>query len=161
MDPLLPFPRSYPFINSSKHTYLLISFQDMIFRKMRFPNLICFSITLHSISFRTFEIRSISTMNSYSQFSQSGRIQTIHLSQEFPSKVDCSLLEVISEWPITKHLKECVMIHILAHIIEIVMLASRTNTFLRIACSSKLCQRTCWVNLRVRSDFAIEPVPKR
>lgn len=41
-------------------------------------------------------------------------------------------LEIIAERPVAEHLKECVMVYILAHIIQVVVFAPSTDALLRV-----------------------------
>ena len=65
------------------------------------------------------------------------RIETIHLGEQFPRKVDSALLEVVAERPVAEHL---------------IVLASSTNALLRVAGSLQLGKRTGGVDLGVRGD---------
>lgn len=47
-------------------------------------------------------------------------------SEQFPSISNGLLLEVVPKGPVAQHFKEGVVVHILAHIIQIVVLASST-----------------------------------
>ena len=80
-------------------------------------------------------------------------IETVHLGEKLPSKVDGALLEVVAEGPVAEHLEEGVVVDVLADIVEIVVLASGTNALLRVARSLQLGKRTGGVDLGVRGDF--------
>ena len=80
------------------------------------------------------------------------RIETVHLGEQFPRKVDSSLLEVVTERPVAEHLKEGVVVDVLADIVQIIVLASSTNALLRVAGSFQLRRRTGGVDLGVRGD---------
>mmetsp|Transcript_27860 Transcript_27860/g.39194 ORF Transcript_27860/g.39194 Transcript_27860/m.39194 type:complete len:247 (-) Transcript_27860:245-985(-) len=60
------------------------------------------------------------------------------LSKAFPCHLNSTLLEVSTEGPVTKHLKEGVMVHIFSDIIKIIVLSTGTDTFLRIDGAGKL-----------------------
>mmetsp|Transcript_7113 Transcript_7113/g.14857 ORF Transcript_7113/g.14857 Transcript_7113/m.14857 type:complete len:207 (+) Transcript_7113:2295-2915(+) len=49
-----------------------------------------------------------------------------------PGEFDGILFEVVSEGPVPKHLKESMMINILSDIVQIIVLSTCTNAFLRI-----------------------------
>ena len=80
------------------------------------------------------------------------RIETVHLGEQFPRKVDSALLEVVAEGPVAEHLEEGVVVDVLADIVQISVLASSTNALLRVAGSLQLGKRTGGVDLGVRGD---------
>ena len=55
--------------------------------------------------------------------------------ETLPGHADGLFLEVVPEGPITQHLEEGVVVQVLAHIIQIIMLASGSYTFLGVASS--------------------------
>jgi hypothetical protein len=55
-------------------------------------------------------------------------------------------LKEVSKAPVSKHLKEGVMVGIFAHIIQVVVLAPSTDTLLRVDNSSQLSKVTAWIN---------------
>ena len=55
-----------------------------------------------------------------------------NLRQQLKRPPDRFLFEVITKGPVTKHLKECVVVGVLANIIKIVVLSSSADTFLRV-----------------------------
>ena len=75
---------------------------------------------------------------------QSVRIQSIDLRQQLPRVSDGFLLEVVSERPISKHLKERVMVAVLTYVVQIVVLTTRTDTFLRVDGAFQLCKVGVW-----------------
>lgn len=48
---------------------------------------------------------------------QAGRVQFVDLSQQLPGPRDGLLLEVVPKRPVAQHLKEGVVVHVLAHIV--------------------------------------------
>src|ERR1700712_253386 len=63
---------------------------------------------------------------------QSIRTQTVDFCKKLPSVSNSLLFEVIAETPIAQHLKEGMMVAVFANIVEVVVLAPGTNTFLGI-----------------------------
>ena len=53
-----------------------------------------------------------------------------YLRQVFPSPVNSFVLEVIPEGPVPKHLKHRVVVRIMAHLLEVVVLATDAKTLL-------------------------------
>lgn len=62
----------------------------------------------------------------------------VHLSEKGPSPVDSFFLEIISEAPIAKHLKESVMILVFAHVLEVVVFAPSSNALLSVHHATQL-----------------------
>lgn len=58
-----------------------------------------------------------------------------------------SYLEVVSKGPVPQHLKEGMMVHISAHILQVIVFSSSSNTFLTVDNSAVRSHRTA----RVRS----------
>mmetsp|Transcript_30041 Transcript_30041/g.68240 ORF Transcript_30041/g.68240 Transcript_30041/m.68240 type:complete len:689 (-) Transcript_30041:287-2353(-) len=80
------------------------------------------------------------------------RVQTIgvdlvDLGQQLPCPADGLLLEVIAEGPIPQHLEKGVVVHILAHIFQVVVLATRPDALLRVRCSLELRKWVAGVDL--------------
>ena len=46
-------------------------------------------------------------------------------------------LKIVSKWPVSQHLKESVMIHVFADIIQVIVLATCTNTLLSVGGSDQ------------------------
>lgn len=67
--------------------------------------------------------------------------QPVHLGEKLPRPCNSILLEICCEAPIAKHLKEGVVVYILAHIIKVIMLASSTDTLLRVHSSLEIGER--------------------
>ena len=59
-------------------------------------------------------------------------VQTEIHSQTLPGPGDCLLLEVVTKTPVTQHLKEGVMIHILSYVLKIVVFTTGTNALLTV-----------------------------
>mmetsp|Transcript_100547 Transcript_100547/g.259697 ORF Transcript_100547/g.259697 Transcript_100547/m.259697 type:complete len:349 (-) Transcript_100547:51-1097(-) len=78
---------------------------------------------------------------------QSVRVHVVHLRQQLPRPLDRVLFEVVAEGPVAKHLKEGVMVHILANVLKVVVLATSTNALLRVRRSLQLRERMARVNL--------------
>ena len=55
-------------------------------------------------------------------------------------------LEEVSKGPVSQHLKEGVVISILANVVQVIMFAPSTDTLLRIDNSSQFSKVTAWVN---------------
>lgn len=71
----------------------------------------------------------------------------VNLCQQLPSP-SCNgfFFKVITKRPIAKHIKECVVIRILIHIIKVNMFATSTNEFLCITCPLQVPHFASWVH---------------
>mmetsp|Transcript_13571 Transcript_13571/g.37041 ORF Transcript_13571/g.37041 Transcript_13571/m.37041 type:complete len:263 (+) Transcript_13571:2054-2842(+) len=74
-------------------------------------------------------------------------VQVVHLGQQFPSPIDRLLLEVVAKRPIAKHLKKSVVVNVLADILEVVVLATCSDAFLRVCGALQLCKGMAGVDL--------------
>lgn len=54
-------------------------------------------------------------------------------------------LEIVPKGPISKHLKEGVVVNILSHIIQVIVLSSSSYALLGISCPDEMSQITVWV----------------
>ena len=72
--------------------------------------------------------------------------KTINTRQKLPSPRDRFLLKIRSKAPISKHLEKCVVINIFSYVIKIIVLASSTDTLLRVCSTLERCKRTLWIN---------------
>ena len=54
-------------------------------------------------------------------------VQLVDTGQQLPRPVDGFLLEVIAERPVAQHFKEGVMVHVLADIVQVVVLPARPD----------------------------------
>ena len=77
-------------------------------------------ITLKAFSRSPFEDRHIEALG--------GEVE--YLRQIFPGPVNSFVLEVIPEGPVPKHLKHRVVVRIMAHLLEVVVLATDAKTLL-------------------------------
>mmetsp|Transcript_18016 Transcript_18016/g.57622 ORF Transcript_18016/g.57622 Transcript_18016/m.57622 type:complete len:812 (+) Transcript_18016:860-3295(+) len=73
--------------------------------------------------------------------------QTIHVGQQVPRPRDRLALEVVPERPVAQHLEERVVVHVLAHVVQVVVLAASADALLRVARATKPSQRTARVHL--------------
>mmetsp|Transcript_136892 Transcript_136892/g.425291 ORF Transcript_136892/g.425291 Transcript_136892/m.425291 type:complete len:213 (+) Transcript_136892:2805-3443(+) len=78
---------------------------------------------------------------------QAGRVNLVDLGQQLPSPADGLLLEVIAEGPVPQHLEEGMMVHILAHILQVIVLPTRTDALLGIHGALQLGEGVAWVDL--------------
>ncbi|KAI7360092.1 Alanine--tRNA [Hortaea werneckii] len=102
---------------------LHVTGEDVIFGNANtFPELLGLEIGLQTCIGFTFEVSDI----------QSVRLQAEDFRQEFPGIGNGFFLEVISKRPVTQHLEEGVMIGVFADIVEVIVLATSTDTLLKI-----------------------------
>mmetsp|Transcript_12867 Transcript_12867/g.42976 ORF Transcript_12867/g.42976 Transcript_12867/m.42976 type:complete len:420 (+) Transcript_12867:1711-2970(+) len=77
---------------------------------------------------------------------QSVRVQAKGHGEALPGHGDGLLLEVVAEAPVAQHLEEGVVVEVLAHVVEVVMLAARADALLRIRSALQLGHRRVWVH---------------
>jgi hypothetical protein len=70
---------------------------------------------------------------------------TISYTEKYVNQT-LSYLKIVSKRPVSQHFKECVMVNILSNIIQIIMLATSSNTFLGVNSSYPLGHITTGVN---------------
>eukprot|EP00804_Cyclotella_cryptica_P004142 CCRYP_016874-RA/>CCRYP_016874-RA protein AED:0.21 eAED:0.34 QI:764/0/0.5/1/0/0/2/0/134 len=68
----------------------------------------------------------------------------VDVDQQFPSPPNGLLLEVVPEAPAAQHLKESVVIGVLAHVLQVVVLAPRANALLAVGRSGQGGQLGAW-----------------
>ena len=66
------------------------------------------------------------------------RVQPPFLHQKLPGPRDSLFFEVIAKRPVAQHLKEGVMVAVLAHLLQIVMFTGNADAFLAVSCSQIL-----------------------
>ena len=59
-------------------------------------------------------------------------VKSVHLGEQLDGPTDGLFLEVITKRPVAEHFKECVVVGIAAHILQVVVLAASANALLRI-----------------------------
>ena len=64
--------------------------------------------------------------------------------------------EVVSKGPVAQHLKVGVMVHIFAHIIKVVVLASGTDTFLAVYGTLQLAKVTVGIHRALEDGLELE-----
>ena len=87
-----------------------------------------------------------------------------HLGQELPGVGDGLLLEVVPKRPVAQHLEEGVVVHIFAHIVQVVVLATgpdalRPSTSMRIACQKQQQMALPWQSETVQRSLLTPVVP--
>ena len=61
-----------------------------------------------------------------------------HVDEIFPGVVDSSLLEVVAEAPVAEHLKHGMVVSVVAHLLQVVVLAAHAQAFLRVGAAAGL-----------------------
>mmetsp|Transcript_57753 Transcript_57753/g.137441 ORF Transcript_57753/g.137441 Transcript_57753/m.137441 type:complete len:290 (+) Transcript_57753:2218-3087(+) len=69
------------------------------------------------------------------------RRELVHDSEELPRPRDALLLEVGRERPVAEHLEEGVVVDVLAHVVEVVVLAARADALRRVGRALELRER--------------------
>lgn len=124
----------------------------MVLGEVRLPNLKGLVIALDAIGLGTLKVGGVPRLErlNHSYMREGSRPYTLVSSSH--AKSNSSLLEVVAERPVAEHLKEGVVVDVLADIVQIIVLASSTNALLRVASSLQLGKRTGGVDLGVRGD---------
>ena len=65
-------------------------------------------------------------------------VETDDIDQVLPSHINGTFLEVVAEGPVTKHLEHRVMVGVVAHFLEIVVLATDAQALLRVCTTTWL-----------------------
>ncbi len=99
---------------------VLVAIQNMICRQVLCPDGSRLFVTSQSFFGSTLEYRCIEVL----------RINMQDINNVFPCKVDSPLLEVITKRPVTEHLEHGVVIGIVSYLLQIVVLATDTQTLL-------------------------------
>lgn len=140
--------------------YVLVSLQDVVVGKVAAPDGVGLLVAGNSVLGRALEVGRV----------QSGGVEAVDLGQQLPGEADGALLEVVAEGPVSEHFEEGVMVptrltrpqqnlHVLAHIIEVVVLATSADALLRVASTLQARQRARGVHLRMSAPFTPQPVP--
>ena len=61
-----------------------------------------------------------------------------HIDQVFPCHVDGSLLEIVTEGPVAQHLEHGVVVRVVAHLLQVVVLATDAETLLGVGAAAGL-----------------------
>ena len=101
---------------------LHIAWNDMVFRKQRFPQRLRLEVGLESRGGIAFKPSCVEAVG----------VESVDLGEKLEAPADRLLLEVVAEGPIAQHLEEGVVIGVLANILEIVVLAAGANALLRV-----------------------------
>ena len=67
-----------------------------------------------------------------------GGVEVQHVYEIFPSIVDGSLLEVVTEAPVAEHLEHRVVVGIVSHLLQVVVLTADAQTLLRVAATTRI-----------------------
>mmetsp|Transcript_15094 Transcript_15094/g.34697 ORF Transcript_15094/g.34697 Transcript_15094/m.34697 type:complete len:428 (+) Transcript_15094:1654-2937(+) len=73
-------------------------------------------------------------------------LEPVDVGEELPGPGRRLLLEVGGEAPVAEHLEESVVVDVLPDVVKVVVLASRADALLGVACSLERCERTLGVN---------------
>eukprot|EP01085_Mycamoeba_gemmipara_P005048 Mycagemm_TRINITY_DN10190_c0_g1::TRINITY_DN10190_c0_g1_i2::g.5048::m.5048 type:complete len:174 gc:universal TRINITY_DN10190_c0_g1_i2:619-98(-) len=115
---------------------LTLEGKDTARRQEAQPDLLGILIRRHALLLITAKVGRIDALG----------VETVDLSQELPRPGNALLLEVVTEGPGSKHLKERVVVSILADVVEIVVLAARTDALLAVYNSLQLGEVALGVN---------------
>ena len=101
---------------------LHVAGNHVIFRQELAPQRACLQVGFQSRFLVAAEVRGVQTILG----------QAVHAGEQFPRPLDRLLLEVVAEAPVAQHLEERVVIHVAAHILEVVVLAAGADALLRV-----------------------------
>ena len=101
---------------------MLVTVEDMIFRKVLFPKGSSFIVTFQSFFRAALEYGGVKVLRIYLQ----------NLYQIFPCPVDSLFLKVVAERPVTQHLEHGVVVRGVSHFLQVIMFSANAQTFLRV-----------------------------
>ena len=112
---------------------MLVTVDDMVGWHMLQPVTGSLVITLQVLCLVTFK----------DGYIQIFRIEFQHINQVFPCHIDGTLLEIVTEAPVAKHLEHGVVVGVVTHLFQVVVLTANAETFLgvgsttwfRVACT--------------------------
>ena len=109
---------------------MLVAIDDMVLREVLLPVAGRLIVTTDALCLVAFENRYVKVF----------RVEMEHVDEIFISVIDCALLEVIAEAPVTQHLEHGVVAQrrITSHLLQVVMLAAHTQALLRIGAAARL-----------------------
>ena len=61
--------------------------------------------------------------------------ESVHLCEKLPRPGDGLLLEVVPKGPVAQHFKKGVVVRVLAHVVQVIVLAPRTDALLAVGCA--------------------------
>ena len=100
-----------------------IAVENAFGRQVLLPGPVSLLVSAYSQLFIPFKYRGI----------EARFIDFIHIRQQLPGPVDGFLFEVISERPVSQHLKHGVMVGIVAHFLQIIVLARNPEALLYVS----------------------------
>ena len=101
---------------------MLVTVEDMIFRKVLFPKGSSFIVTFQSFFRAALKYGGVKVLRIYLQ----------NLYQIFPCPVDSLFLKVVAERPVTQHLEHGVVVRVVSHFLQVIMFSANAQTFLRV-----------------------------
>ena len=94
----------------------------MVLGQVLLPVAGCFVVASKTLLGATFEDGGIEVLG----------VQLQHIHQIFPCPADGLLLEIVTERPVAEHLEHGVVVGVVAHLLEVVVLATNAQTLLRV-----------------------------
>ena len=105
-----------------------IAVEDVILRQMGLPELGSLVIAAHSDGIVALKDSGVQVLG----------VQFVHIDQQIPSPVDRLVLEVVAKRPIAQHLKHRVMVGVMAHFLQVIVLAAHAEALLRVGGAAPL-----------------------
>ena len=109
---------------------MLVTVEDMVFRKVLFPKGSSFIVPFQAFFGATFEYGGIQILRVYLQY--------IH--QIFPCPVDSLFFKVVTERPVTQHLEHGMVVRIVSYFFQVIMFSANAQAFLRVRDSFIFCR---------------------
>ena len=107
---------------------VLVAREDMVRRQVLEPGLLRLGIQFGALLGTSLEDRRI----------ELGLVDLVHLGEEFPGPVDGLDLEIVAEAPVAQHLEHGMVAAVMAHRLQVVVLAAHAEALLAVRCPRKL-----------------------
>ena len=106
---------------------VLRAIDDMVFGHVFQPNFRGFVVAFQPLRGVAFEHGHVEVVG----------IQLEHVHKVFPRHVDGALLEIVAKRPVAEHLEHGVVVGVVAHLLEVVVLARDAQAFLRVGTAAR------------------------
>ena len=116
---------------------VLVAQQDMVRRHMLEPGFLRLGVEGGAVVGRAFEHGRI----------ELGLVDLVHLGEELPGPVDGLGLEIVAEAPVAQHLEHRVVAAVMAHRLEVVVLAAHAEALLAVGGPGELGRRIAQENI--------------
>ena len=123
---------------------VLIAVDDVVFRHVSLPVAGGFVVATKTLALCALKHCGIQVLGVYLHY----------INKKFPGIIYCALLKIVAKRPVAEHLKHCVVVGVVSHLLKVVVLAAHTQTFLRVGATAPF-------GLLVAQDYVFELVHAR